>query len=93
MSFKVRNIERALVKKGFERKEGKKHIIFTFIQNGERTEIYTFLSRGESEYRNKNIGSMCKQLKLSKRNFVNVIDCSWEYDDILNFYVTSGILP
>lgn len=46
----VKVIRKALLKKGFEEKEGAKHTLYVLIVNGKKSAVFTRLSRGESYY-------------------------------------------
>lgn len=76
---KTREIERALMRKGFKRAD-KHHRYFTLHINGKKTSIRTKLSHGKSEYGEPLLNQMAKQLKLDKRQFFDLLDCPLSYD-------------
>lgn len=69
-------MESALKKKGFVLEPGD-HRYYTLFVDGQRTHIMTFVSRGTGH---KQIGSpliaeMAKQMKLSKKEFLEFVEC------------------
>lgn len=96
MQRERRDILKNLLAKGFQEKQGSKHICLIYhTLEGASSTIITLLSRG-SGY--KSIGDpllnkMAKQCKLPKRKFVDLVDCDMgqpEYDRHLQAY---GIIP
>lgn len=84
-----REVESALRKKGFVVKSDGKHIRFYLLgEQGEKTGIATLISHGMG---GQAIGAdlitqMARQLHLTKRQFLNFIDCTvseMEYREIL----------
>ena len=88
MNIDRRKVERALKKKGFILKEDRDHRFYFLEYLGKKTAIFTKVSTG-SKY--KNIGSnlvssMARQLYLSKKEFVDLVECSIsgsDYTEIL----------
>lgn len=75
---KTRAIRQALLSKGFSLREGGNHEkYFLRDQNGKVTAIFTLLSRGSRprEYDDRLLGRMARQLKLSKDQLLDLIDC------------------
>lgn len=70
------DIEAALQKKGFL-KENKDHHYYTFYSENKKTAIFTKISYG-SEYKTYGqtlLSKMSKQLKLSNKELLDLIDC------------------
>ena len=86
---KRRIILQNLKRKGFvEEREGD-HIFLKFRANGEYKGIRTKVSHGSkaNELSEELISRMAKQCKLSKKNFVGLVDCSLselEYMELLD---------
>lgn len=74
MPLKVRDVIRALTKKGFREAEGD-HRFYFLWHNGRRTAIRTKISHGESEIHDKNCGSMARQIKLNRSEFDEFVEC------------------
>jgi hypothetical protein len=80
----VRDVKRALLKKGFrEVKKGHDHIFYLFFHGEKKTQILTKLSHGEREIRDPNCSNMAKQMKLSNPQFREFVDCSLEMQHYL----------
>lgn len=71
-------IQESLVKKGFLLKEGGDHWRYVFpSRNGKKTPVRTKISRG-SKYKYLSdplIAQMAKQCKLTKSDFLALVDC------------------
>jgi len=73
-----RSIDSAMQKKGFLRNSDADHVHYYFLHStGARTRIKTKMSHGMmgSTLSAKLIGDMAKQLHLSKKQFLELIDC------------------
>ena len=70
------DIEAALLKKGFF-KENKDHQYYTYHQDNKKTAIFTKLSHGSDykTYGQSLLSKMSKQLKLSNKELLDLIDC------------------
>jgi hypothetical protein len=91
---KSSEIESALLKKGFDRRDGSKHTIFTYSHQNLTTPIYTKLSRG-SGYKSIGdslLGQMSKQVRLTNQNFLRFIDCPMSAEEYKNALRSSGFL-
>jgi len=91
-TLKDRKIREALKSKGFQEKNRKNHKMYIFVYKGKRTGIKTIMSYGEIEYSNNLISLMKKELKLSKGEFMGIIDCSLKEEDLVNIYIHKGII-
>ena len=75
----AKDIDQALRKKGFRRDMDGKHIHYFFYGlNGEKTGIYTLMSHGmgSTSIGNPLLGLMARQLRLTKSQFLDLIDCT-----------------
>lgn len=86
-TYKVKDISSALKKKGFSENRKKHHIYYIFYDGGKKTEVYTFISHGESEYGDGLLSKVKRQLCLeSKTEFNDFIECPMtkeQYRDLL----------
>ena len=88
-----KKIEWALIRKGFSLKsshhkiyhlhyQNKKNAIFTKISHGCKTKIYN----------DSLLSLMCRQLKLTKSELLDLIDCPLDYDSYIKKLVENGYL-
>jgi hypothetical protein len=76
----ARNVRDALLKKGFKDadKRNPDHDFYFFYHNGKKTSVFTKISHGEREIHDGNCSNMAKQMKLSKKQFNDFVDCPLE---------------
>jgi hypothetical protein len=86
---KGRDIDTALCKKGFRRISGGKHV--RYVLTG-RAGIRTMISHGMlgSSLDAKLIGDMARQLRISKEQFLALIDCSMNSDEYRSIIEEQG---
>ena len=91
-----RDIDAALRKKGFTRKNDGKHLRYSFIlPEGSKSGITTLISHGAFS---ETIGAplisqMARQLRLTKKQFLQLIDCTLDeegYRIVVSASVVSG---
>lgn len=68
MNYKTKEIETALLKKGFKVDRKRHHKYYTFSPHGEKSKIITFTSHGNVEYGGKLLSKMRRQLFLRLRS-------------------------
>lgn len=87
------DIEAALQKKGFL-KENKDHEYYTYYDNNRKTAIFTKLSFGSDykTYGQSLLGKMSKQLKLSNKELLDLIDCDLSGEKYLEILKNKKIL-
>lgn len=73
-SYRPQDVASALERKGFERDQSH-HFMFWLVLNGKRTSIRTRFSHSDRQIEGGRIGQMSKQMKLSKRQFEDFVDC------------------
>ncbi|WP_438316143.1 hypothetical protein [Sporosarcina sp. FA9] len=88
---RVRLIQSSLEKKGLKLKETHHHM-YTFYVDGKKTSIRTRLSHGKKEYDDHLLGQMAKQLKVSKDQLLNFIDCPMSFEDYKKVLIDNGVL-
>lgn len=84
-AIKTRDIERALLSKGFQRVDSN-HKYYFFYVNGKKTSVRTKISHGTDEYGDNLLGFMKNQLHLDKIELEEFIECSLsgeKYKDLL----------
>ena len=72
--LKTRVIRKALEAKGFQ-KDDTHHEMYWLVVGGKKTSIRTRISHGASEYDDYLIGQVCRQMKLTKQQFLRFVDC------------------
>jgi hypothetical protein len=80
MPLKARDADSSLTKKGF-RTRNSKDKYYHFYVDGKKTAVYTFMSQGEREIHDGLVGQMCKQVKLNKKEFLALIECTLSEPD------------
>lgn len=86
-SIKIKQLKKALEKKGYKLEENDHHFYRLYDANGKKTMIRTKISHGETEIRDPLINAMRKQMHfIEKKDFLNYVACTLskeEYYDIL----------
>jgi hypothetical protein len=75
-------IHSGLMKKGFRPREND-HTFYHLFVNEKKTVIFTKVSHGEKEVGDKLLGMMARQVRLTKRDFLNLVDCPLKMDEYL----------
>jgi hypothetical protein len=88
---KSRDIEAALLKKGFRVKESH-HKIFYLAINGKITGVHTFLSHGIRDYNADLLTKMRGQLHLSGKELDDLIRCTLSGEEYLKLLEERKIL-
>jgi hypothetical protein len=91
-TYKTKNIESALSKKGFQVRHGSKHKIYTLHVDESKTRIYTFISHGIKEYGDSLLSKMRGQLKLSHEEFDGVMSCPIGKEELVEIYSEKGLI-
>lgn len=81
MPRKAADVATGLQKKGFEENTKRKDIHYHLYLNGKKTRVFTMISHGEKEIHDGLIGTMARQVGLSKKEFSDLIDCPLSQDD------------
>src|SRR5579863_4648319 len=74
MPKRAKDVAGGLESKGF-RRENSKDVHYRLYVDGKKTVIYTMISHGEKEIHDGLLGTMARQVKLSRRQFNDLIDC------------------
>lgn len=72
----ARKIRESLMKKGFAEDRSRDHAYYWLVVDGKETGIKTKISHAETECRDTLLGFMAKQVQLSRKDFLNLVDCS-----------------
>lgn len=89
-----KDIEKALLKKGFQKLSSKKkshHAFYYFIYKGQKTSIHTYLSHGNSDYNKGLMNSIKHQLKFINTNDAeSFLDCPFKESDYVSMLIKTG---
>lgn len=88
-SYRPQEVASALQRKGFE-PDKTHHFMFWLVVNGKRTSIRTRYSHSDRQIEGGRIGQMSKQMKLSKRQFEDFVDCRLTGEDYAQSLVDAG---
>lgn len=80
---KVKEVSSRLCGKGFVKNDRSDHCRFLLYVDGRKTRIRTMISHGEREIGEELIHRMAAQLKLSKDEFLDLVDCRLDGDGYL----------
>ena len=87
-------VESALEAKGFERKEGDHHYFVYVTKEGKKTTAKTKTShtRKMKDIDDNLLSQMAKQCKLTKANFLKLVDCPLSRDDYEEMLRQQGLI-
>jgi hypothetical protein len=85
-------VEKGLKAKGFEPKDGDHHYFIYHTKVGKKTSVFTKTSHSGKELSDSLIGFMAKQCKLSKANFLQLVDCPMSRDAYEADLISRGIV-
>ncbi|WP_054839707.1 type II toxin-antitoxin system HicA family toxin [Thermococcus sp. JCM 11816] len=91
--MKARDVQRALEKKGFQKKEGGRHTKYILYVEGKKTRVITVFSRGrdKKELGNDLLRRIKKQLHLEEDDmFQDFVECPLTYEDYLSVLRQKG---
>jgi len=91
-SKNTKDIEAALTKKGFVHTKSSHHHFLVLYVDGEKKSIFTRYSHGKKECGDNLIGLMACQIRLSKAQFNDFIDCQLSEERYLDILSAKGIL-
>ena len=89
-ALKPRDVINGLKKKGFSLSESD-HTHLIFCLNGKKTQIRTKISHGSGEIDDGLISLMSSQVKLTKRKFMDLVNCPLTADEYRRELMAQGI--
>lgn len=92
MPYKVREVVKSLLKKGFEEVEGSRHRKFRLYHEGSRTSVATVMSHGETELREVLTGVVARQLSLTHRQFDDLVKCPLDHEGYIRLLRQKNVL-
>ena len=75
MTRKQKAVETALLRKGFFQHDTDHSYFVYYTLDGKKTRAKTKTSHGKRELNNFLLGAMAKQVKLTKKDFIALVDC------------------
>ncbi len=85
----ARDVMAALEQKGFHKKKND-HTFFHLWVGGRKTSIYTKVGHGEKEIRDRLLGIMARQLRLSGKQFRELVECPFTADHLAQHLRAGG---
>ena len=85
----ARDVIAGLERKGFRGKENDHTFLHLWV-NGKKTAIYTKVSHGEKEIGDKLLGMMARQVKLPRRQFLELVDCPLKTEEYVRILRRDG---
>jgi len=87
----ISRLIQALLNKGFERVETH-HIMLWFVVKGTRTPIHTWVSHGQRKADDWLIGRIAKEIHLSKRELLRLVECEISREEYIRLLEQRGRL-
>ena len=88
----ARKVRKGLLNKGFRESEGD-HKFYTFhTVQGLKTSVYTKMIHSADELSDSLLGMMARQVKLSKKDFLSLVDCSITHEAYQQQFIVLSIL-
>jgi len=87
MTRDKKDVEASLIKKGFCNREGDHHYYIYFTINGLKSRVFNKTSHSMKEISEDLLSMMARQCKLTRKHFVDLIDCPLDhpsYENILS---------
>ncbi|MEA3557881.1 MAG: hypothetical protein U9R75_01380 [Candidatus Thermoplasmatota archaeon] len=88
---KTRKIQSSLDSKGFC-KSTTDHYWYVLYFNGKKTSVRTKISYGKKEYDDSLLSKMSGQLRITKKELLDLIDCPLGYEEYCNILLNKNIL-
>lgn len=87
-------VEHALLKKGFQRREGDHHFFVYFTLDGKKTTVYTKTSHTPKmkDINDGLLAQMSKQCRLQREAFLGLVDCNLTQEDYEQWLIKQEII-
>ena len=90
---RIGDIDSALNRKGFIKADDRnRHIFYYFCHNGKKTAINTHYSKGAKSISEPLIHDMARQMKLTKDQFLQYVECSISLTDYVTILREKGFI-
>ena len=78
----AREVIAGLEKKGFRRRDNDHAFLHLWV-DGKKTPVYTKVSHGEKEIGDKLLGMMARQVRLVRKQFLELVECPLKLDEYI----------
>lgn len=85
----AKDVAAGLLKKGFELRQND-HAFYHLFVDGKKTIVSTKISHGEREITDSLLGMMARQVKLTRKQFNDLVDCPLEFDEYVKLLRKAG---
>jgi hypothetical protein len=92
MPRKQSDVEKSLIIKGFRKENNDHHFFHYYSKAGKKTRVFTKTSHGTREIDDGLLRLMARQVKLTKTDFDNLIDCPLDRDSYEKKLIEQGIV-
>ncbi len=93
MTRRAADVCAALVRKGFVRAEGKHAFFIYHSEAGVKSAVQTMVSHGAREIPDPFLSAMARQCRLSRADFLRLVDCPLSRAEYESRLRSSGALP
>lgn len=87
----ARDVMSSLLSKGFVLRENDHAFLHLYV-DGKKTAIFTKISHGEKEIGDNLLSLMARQVKLSSKQFRNLVDCPMSEQDLIDHLRSSDAI-
>ncbi|MDV0443402.1 hypothetical protein [Methanorbis rubei] len=85
-------VRKVLKKKGFVPESGRqRHVRYYFEDNGEVAAVKTHMSHNDQDVNDFLQSQMAAQLRMSKAEFLEMISCAVDHEDLAKMYRERGL--
>jgi predicted RNA binding protein YcfA (HicA-like mRNA interferase family) len=91
MPKRAKDVAAGLEAKGF-RRENSKDVHYRLFVDGKKTIVYTMISHGEKEIHDGLLGTMARQVKLTRKLFNDLIECPLTFDEYIMRLRKAGVV-
>jgi hypothetical protein len=88
--LKARDARSALCAKGFREDDSRHHCFYFFYFEGRKSSEYTKISHNATDLDDFLCGAMAKQIRLTKKQFISLVDCNIDAEAYAKLLVETG---
>jgi hypothetical protein len=89
MPKNARTVLSGLQKKGFQSRDNDHRFLHLWVDN-HKTSIYTKISHGERDIGDNLLGLMARQIRLTRRQFLDLVDCPLSEEEYVGILRNGG---
>jgi len=91
-SYKTKDIESALLIKGFRFENKKRHKTYRYYAGDKKTGIMTIFSRGKNEYSDHLLAAVRNQISLTQSEFDDLVKCPLTKEKLHELYLEKEVV-